>query len=79
MIPHRFGEIGMSPSTEANYRAVSAEAPLVLVRKRCVCNAMTTAKQLAQYGECPACVKVHRIAKLAEDRIARLSETKKCA
>lgn len=71
MTPHCFGEVGMTSSAEARYRAISAEAPMVLVRKRCACNAVTSAKQLVQYGECPTCVKVHRIIKLAEEREMR--------
>lgn len=38
-------------------RTAASPAPIVLNRKRCACNRVVTAKQLAQYGKCTSCVR----------------------
>jgi len=38
-------------------RTAASPAPIVLNRKRCACNRVVTAKQLAQYGKCDSCVR----------------------
>jgi len=35
----------------------AASPPVSLVRKRCACGKVVTAKQLVQYGKCGACVR----------------------
>lgn len=70
MIPHSFGQVGMSAGGEAAYRVQSAKPPMSHVRKRCGCGAIVTAKQLEQYRRCPTCVKIERISNLAVARLA---------
>jgi hypothetical protein len=46
-----------NPSSTELYRAnTAASTPITLRRKRCACGAVTTAKQLNQYGACTKCV-----------------------
>ncbi len=52
----------LSQVTRQHLTNLSANAPVSLIPKRCSCGKATTAKQLAQYRKCPACV----IADIAE-------------
>jgi hypothetical protein len=46
------------PSLTALYRAQTAVlVPITLIRKRCSCGKVVTAKQLRQYGACNPCVR----------------------
>ena len=51
------------PSQTALYRAQTAAlVPITLIRKRCSCNRVLTAKQLRQYGACDACLRTAAVA-----------------
>ena len=56
------------PSATALYRAQTAAlVPITLIRKRCACNKVVTAKQLRQHGACDACVRAAAAANSAKE------------
>lgn len=59
--------------TERQYLAIKNSRPAgICIPKRCACGLSCTAKQLVQYGKCPACVLAATVAAILPDDLNKL-------